>query len=40
MLDPRQRCEFVRNVNKQKNRAVFEIPEILERIIETTSPRS
>ncbi len=34
MLDPERRCEFVRRVNAQKNRAVFEIPEILERIME------
>lgn len=34
MLDPERRCEFVRRVNAQRNRAVFEIPEILERIME------
>ncbi len=34
MLDPEKRCGFVANVNRQKNRAVFEIPEILERIME------
>jgi hypothetical protein len=33
MLDPRRRCEFVKQVNAQKNQAVFEIPEILEQII-------
>jgi hypothetical protein len=33
MLDPARRCEFVRQVNRQQNRAVFEIPEILERIL-------
>ena len=33
MLDPQRRCEFVRRVNAQKNQAVFEIPEILERIM-------
>jgi 1,2-diacylglycerol 3-beta-galactosyltransferase len=33
MLDPERRCEFARQVAKQKNRAVFEIPEILERIL-------
>ena len=26
-----RRCEFVKHVNRQKNRAVFEIPEILDR---------
>jgi hypothetical protein len=34
MLDPVERCEFVRHVGRQQNRAVFEIPEILERILE------
>jgi 1,2-diacylglycerol 3-beta-galactosyltransferase len=33
MLDPEKRCEFVRNVARHENRAVFEIPEILERIL-------
>ena len=33
MLDPQRRCEFVRRVNAQKNRAVFEIPDILDRIM-------
>jgi 1,2-diacylglycerol 3-beta-galactosyltransferase len=33
MLDPVQRCEFVRHVGQQRNRAVFEIPEILEQIL-------
>lgn len=37
MLDHEQRCQFVRRVDQQKNRAVFEIPEILERILEETS---
>lgn len=37
MLDPERRCEFVRRVNAQKNRAVFEIPEILARILEIRS---
>src|SRR5580704_4296660 len=37
MLDPERRCEFVRHVNAQKNRAVFEIPDILERIMEASS---
>jgi 1,2-diacylglycerol 3-beta-galactosyltransferase len=44
MLDHERRCAFVRRVNEQKNRAVFEIPEILERIMasqpETTFPQS
>jgi hypothetical protein len=34
MLDPVQRCEFVRRVNQQRNKAVFEIPDILESILE------
>jgi glycosyl transferase family 28 len=33
MLDPERRREFVKHVNLQKNRAVFEIPEILEEIL-------
>lgn len=33
MVDPARRCEFVRRVSEQRNRAVFEIPEILERIL-------
>jgi 1,2-diacylglycerol 3-beta-galactosyltransferase len=33
MVDPEQRCEFVKHVDQQKNRAVFEIPEILEKIL-------
>jgi UDP-N-acetylglucosamine:LPS N-acetylglucosamine transferase len=33
MLDPDRRCEFVKAVERQRNRAVFEIPEILEKII-------
>ncbi len=33
MLDPARRCEFVRRVKQQRNRAVFEIPEILEGIL-------
>ena len=33
MIDPARRCEFVRRVGEQRNRAVFEIPEILERIL-------
>src|SRR5581483_5024439 len=32
MLELKKRCEFVRNVAGLENRAVFEIPEILERI--------
>jgi 1,2-diacylglycerol 3-beta-galactosyltransferase len=34
MLDIARRCEFVKQVNRQRNRAVFEIPEILEQILE------
>jgi Glycosyltransferase family 28 C-terminal domain len=37
MLDPAQRCEFAANVGRQKNRAVFEIPGILDRILATHS---
>ena len=37
MLDPVQRSAFVSKVAKLKNRAVFEIPAILERIIQTES---
>ena len=33
MLDSATRCEFVKHVKRQENRAVFEIPEILERIL-------
>jgi 1,2-diacylglycerol 3-beta-galactosyltransferase len=33
MLDPDSRCEFVKQVNQQRNRAVFEIPEILGKIL-------
>jgi hypothetical protein len=33
MLDLKTRCEFVRNVMRHENRAVFEIPEILEQIL-------
>jgi hypothetical protein len=33
MLDPKRRCEFVKHVNEQQNRAVFEIPEILDEIL-------
>jgi 1,2-diacylglycerol 3-beta-galactosyltransferase len=46
MLDPARRCKFVAEVEKQKNRAVFEIPGILDRILnanrltEMTSPQS
>jgi 1,2-diacylglycerol 3-beta-galactosyltransferase len=32
MLDTERRCEFVKAVDQQRNRAVFEIPEILEKI--------
>jgi hypothetical protein len=34
MLDPVERCQFVKQVEQQRNRAVFEIPEILERILQ------
>ena len=34
MLDSERRCEFVKHVEQQKNRAVFEIPEILGKILE------
>jgi Glycosyltransferase family 28 C-terminal domain len=34
MIDPGQRCEFVKRVNQQKNRAVFEIPRILANILD------
>ena len=33
MLDPERRCEFVKRVNQQQNRAVFEIPEILDKLL-------
>jgi len=33
MLDLKKRCEFIRNVARHENRAVFEIPGILERIL-------
>jgi 1,2-diacylglycerol 3-beta-galactosyltransferase len=33
MLDLKKRCDFVRNVARHENRAVFEIPGILERIL-------
>jgi 1,2-diacylglycerol 3-beta-galactosyltransferase len=33
MIDPARRCDFVRRVAEIDNRAVFEIPDILERII-------
>ncbi len=35
MLDLKTRCEFVRNVARLENRAVFEIPQILEQILDT-----
>lgn len=35
MLDPTQRCAFQQRVAAQHNRAVFEIPEILEKILAT-----
>jgi hypothetical protein len=36
MLEPVERFEFLKRVSKQKNRAVFEIPEILEKILAKT----
>jgi 1,2-diacylglycerol 3-beta-galactosyltransferase len=33
MLDPEQRFEFLKQVSRQKNRAVFEIPDILSQIL-------
>lgn len=33
MIDPEKRCEFVKRVSEQRNRAVFEIPEILEKLL-------
>jgi hypothetical protein len=33
MLIPERRCEFVQRISQQQNRAVFEIPDILERIL-------
>ena len=33
MLDEKQRADFVSHVGQQKNRAVYEIPEILEQIL-------
>ncbi len=39
MLDPEQRCEFVANVSRQKNRAVFEIPGILDQILTAHSAK-
>jgi hypothetical protein len=35
MLDAPRRCEFQKRVILQKNRAVFEIPDILQQIAET-----
>jgi len=35
MLDAQRRCEFQKRVILQKNRAVFEIPDILQQIAET-----
>jgi hypothetical protein len=33
MIDPERRCEFINRVSQQRNRAVFEIPDILEQIL-------
>jgi 1,2-diacylglycerol 3-beta-galactosyltransferase len=35
MTDPHERCTFKKRVSQLTNRAVFEIPEILEQILET-----
>jgi len=35
MIDPARRCDFVKRVNEQRNRAAYEIPEILEKILAT-----
>ena len=37
MTDPKQRCRFQERVAEHNNRAVFEIPQILERILESYS---
>jgi 1,2-diacylglycerol 3-beta-galactosyltransferase len=34
MIDPQRRCEFQKRVIQQENRAVFEIPDILQKIVE------
>ena len=34
MIDPDRRCEFVKHVSLQRNRAVFEIPDILAKILD------
>jgi Glycosyltransferase family 28 C-terminal domain len=39
MLDTEQRCKFVANVSRQKNRAVFEIPGILDQILTAHSAK-
>jgi 1,2-diacylglycerol 3-beta-galactosyltransferase len=39
MIDPGTRSEFTRNVGTQQNRAVFEIPQILEQILATHQNR-
>ena len=39
MIDPAERCGFVRRVGAIENRAVFEIPDILERILAETAGR-
>ena len=33
MIDPARRCEFLRRVSEQRNRAVFEIPDIIGKIL-------
>jgi 1,2-diacylglycerol 3-beta-galactosyltransferase len=40
MIDPAQRCDFVRRVGEIENRAVFEIPDILERILAGSAERA
>ena len=35
MLDPIQHAMFAKRVREMKNRAVFEIPEILDRILDS-----
>jgi len=37
MLEPATLAEFHKNVSAQENRAVFEIPEIIARLLDATS---
>lgn len=39
MMDPTLRAEYLKNVAAQKNRAVFEIPEILQKIMDQSAGR-